>query len=244
VIEHRFRVIVGAADVAGVLHLPSTGPSPCVIACHGMGASKDSDKYLLLGREVPAAGLALARFDFRGSGESGGHHREATIETRMSDLEAVLDHLAKRPEIDGRFGLLGSSLGGYVALWVAASRAASAPSLPLVTWNAPASLRDLPGADPEQAGQALVAEVKRGERSEAPAGVRRLLVIQADRDEVVPPAHGRLLFERAGEPKALHMIVEADHRLSEPGHRREALMESLRWLSAHLSTPSPAKATR
>ena len=94
---------------------------PCVVACHGMGASKDSDKYLLLGRELPAAGLALARFDFRGSGESGGRHEDATIETRMADLEAVLDHLGKRPELDGRFGLLGSSLGGFVALWVAAA---------------------------------------------------------------------------------------------------------------------------
>lgn len=58
---HRFAVAVGAADIAGVLHLPERGPSACVIACHGMGASKDSDKYLLLGRELPAAGLALAR---------------------------------------------------------------------------------------------------------------------------------------------------------------------------------------
>ena len=126
-----------------------------------MGASKDSDKYLLLGRELPAAGLALARFDFRGSGESGGRHEDATIETRVADLEGVLDHLAKRPELDGRFGLLGSSLGGFVALWVAAARAGGAP-LPVVTWNAPASLRELPDADPTSAGRALVAEVRRG----------------------------------------------------------------------------------
>jgi len=87
--EHRFTVAIGAARVAGVLHLPDNFPSPCVIACHGMGASKDSDKYLLLGRELPAAGLALARFDFRGSGESAGLQRDATIETRIEDLEAV-----------------------------------------------------------------------------------------------------------------------------------------------------------
>jgi alpha-beta hydrolase superfamily lysophospholipase len=85
--EQRFTVAVGAADVAGVLHLPDELPSACVIACHGMGASKDSDKYLLLGRELPAAGLALARFDFRGSGESGGLPRDATIESRIADLE-------------------------------------------------------------------------------------------------------------------------------------------------------------
>jgi fermentation-respiration switch protein FrsA (DUF1100 family) len=238
--ESRFRVTVGAAEVAGVLHLPDgPGPWPCVVACHGMGASKDSDKYLLLGRELPAAGLALARFDFRGSGESGGRHEDATIETRVADLEGVLDHLAKLPELNGRFGLLGSSLGGYVALWTAAARAGGAP-LPVVTWNAPVSLRELPGADPEQAGRALVAEVLRGDRDEAPAGVARVLVIQADRDEVVPPAHGRRLFERAAEPRALHVIAGADHRLSDPDHRREALEQSRRFMLHHLASQRTA----
>ena len=238
--ESRFRVTVGAAEVAGVLHLPDgPGPWPCVVACHGMGASKDSDKYLLLGRELPAAGLALARFDFRGSGESGGRHEDATIETRVADLEGVLDHLAKLPELNGRFGLLGSSLGGYVALWAAAARAGGAP-LPVVTWNAPVSLRELPGADPEQAGRALVAEVLRGDRDEAPAGVARVLVIQADRDEVVPPAHGRRLFERAAEPRALHVIAGADHRLSDPDHRREAVEQSRRFLLHHLASQRTA----
>jgi fermentation-respiration switch protein FrsA (DUF1100 family) len=238
--ESRFRVTVGAAEVAGVLHLPDgPGPWPCVVACHGMGASKDSDKYLLLGRELPAAGLALARFDFRGSGESGGRHEDATIETRVADLEGVLDHLAKLPELNGRFGLLGSSLGGYVALWAAAARAGGAP-LPVVTWNAPVSLRELPGADPEQAGRALVAEVLRGDRDEAPAGVARVLVIQADRDEVVPPAHGRRLFERAAEPRALHVIAGADHRLSDPDHRREALEQSRRFMLHHLASQRTA----
>jgi len=238
--ESRFRVTVGAAEVVGVLHLPDgPGPWPCVVACHGMGASKDSDKYLLLGRELPAAGLALARFDFRGSGESGGRHEDATIETRVADLEGVLDHLAKLPELNGRFGLLGSSLGGYVALWAAAARAGGAP-LAVVTWNAPVSLRELPGADPEQAGRALVAEVLRGDRAEAPAGVARLLVIQADRDEVVPPAHGRRLFERAAEPRALHVIAGADHRLSDPDHRREALEQSRRFMLHHLASQRTA----
>jgi dipeptidyl aminopeptidase/acylaminoacyl peptidase len=230
---HRFTVTVGAADVVGVLHLPAARPAPCVVACHGMGASKDSEKYLLIGQDLSAAGLAVARFDFRGSGESAGLHRDATIETRVADLEAVLDHLGKRPELDGRFGLLGSSLGGFVALW-AASRGAAGAEAPVVTWNAPASLRDLPGADPNEAGQALVAEVSRGEWATAPAGVTRLLVVQAGRDEVVPPAHGRALFDRAGEPRRLHTIADADHRLSEMSHRLDALEASRGWLLAHL----------
>jgi hypothetical protein len=233
--SERFRVAVGADPVVGVLHLPARRPSPCVVACHGMGASKDSDKYLLLARTLPAAGLALARFDFRGSGESGGAHAEATVASRVADLEAVLDHLAARAELDGRLGLLGSSLGGFVALWVAARRA----PLPVVTWNAPASLRDLRAPDPADAyapGPALVAEVRQGRYAEAPGGARGVLVIQAGRDEVVPAAHGRLLFERAREPRALHLIPEADHRLSDPVHRLEAVDRSRRWLERHLVT--------
>jgi fermentation-respiration switch protein FrsA (DUF1100 family) len=104
----------------------------------------------------------------------------------------------------------------------------------VVTWNAPSSLRELPDVDPNEAGQALVAEVSRGEWATAPAGVARLLVVQAGRDEVVPPAHGRALFDRAGEPRRLHTIADADHRLSEMSHRLDALEASRGWLLAHL----------
>src|SRR5262249_20230705 len=176
----RFSLKVDGAVVVGVLHLPSSRPSACVVACHGMGASKDSDKYLLLGREFPAAGLALARFDFRGSGESGGLYRNATVASRVADLEAVLDHLEGHQALDGRFGLLGSSLGGFVALWVASHRS---PALPVVTWNAPASLVELAGStsdDVTAPGAALVAEVREGRRGEAPRGASHVLVVQGD----------------------------------------------------------------
>src|SRR6185503_695886 len=121
VTAERFTVPIGGTSLVGVLHLPTTagGPFPAVIACHGLGASKDSDKYLLLGATLPTVGLALVRFDFRGAGESGGSYREATTAMRIDDLEAVLDFLAKHPALSNRMGLLGSSMGGYVAWHVA-----------------------------------------------------------------------------------------------------------------------------
>lgn len=225
---------VGSTEVVGTLHRPSPPPRPCVVACHGMGASKDSDKYLLLASEFPAAGLALARFDFRGSGESGGSYLDATVASRIADLEAVLDFLAKHPGLDGRFGLLGSSLGGFVALWVVSRRR---PELPVVTWNAPASLSDLAAeapSEPTGLAPALIAEVRQGRYVEVPAGARGALIIHGERDELVPPAHGRALFDRAGEPRALCLVEGADHRLSDPIHRRAAVEHSLRWLTHHL----------
>lgn len=225
---------VDGVDVVGVLHLPPSGPAPCVVACHGMGASKDSDKYLLLGRDFPEAGLALARFDFRGSGESGGLYRDATIASRIADLEAVLEHLAREPALDGRFGLLGSSLGGFVALWVASRHRRV---MPVVTWNAPANLASLASskcADLTWPGAALVAEVRAGRHVDAPAGASHVLVVQGQADDVVSPGHAEILFERAREPRELCLLPGADHRLSHLLHRLEAVKRSRDWFTRHL----------
>jgi len=85
----QHRVALSGGALAVVLHVPeSSAPAPCVVACHGLGASKDSDKYLLLAEALPAAGLALARFDFRGCGESSGVE-DATTRKRSSTSSRV-----------------------------------------------------------------------------------------------------------------------------------------------------------
>src|SRR5438094_4314277 len=129
--EDKHTVTLPGARLALVLHVPEGRRRvPCVVACHGLGASKDSDKYLLLGAELPAAGLALARFDFRGCGESTGREEDTTIATRIEDVESVMSVLAAHPRLSGAFGLLGSSLGDFGAHAV-------------VTWNAPSNLHEL-----------------------------------------------------------------------------------------------------
>jgi fermentation-respiration switch protein FrsA (DUF1100 family) len=218
--------------LAAVLHLPvTTRRVPCVVACHGLGASKESDKYLLLGDAVPAAGFALARFDFRGCGESSGVETDTTIASRIEDVFAVLAALERHPSLSGRFGFLGSSLGGFVALHVAARRA-DAP--PVVTWNAPADLRDLPPpTSPSGLGPAFFAEVQAGAYACAP-GVPYHLVVQSALDDVVPPEHGARLHARARAPRKLVTIAGGDHRLSDPDHRAQAIAASVEWFTDHL----------
>jgi len=230
----RHAVPVAGGALALVLHLPpSPRPAPCVLACHGLGASKDSDKYLLLGAEFPAAGMALARFDFRGCGESPGCEDDTTVATRLEDARAVLAFLAAHPALDGRVGLLGSSLGGYVALHLAAVLAAAPP---VVTWNAPAHLRGVRTATGAAPGLgALLREVEGGRHAEAPAGVPRHLVIHAEADEVVPLEHGLALHARAADPCDLVVIPGADHRLTEPAHRKDAVARSIDWLGRFLA---------
>ena len=224
--EERHTVALPGGKLALVLHLPDAPAAvPCVVACHGLSASKDSEKYLLLGRELPRAGLALARFDFRGSGESTGREEEATIATRIEDAWAVLGELESHPRLDGRFGLLGSSLGGFVALFVAREA-----GLPVVTWNAPSDLSELSArADSAALGAPFRAELAAGAHRHAPAGVARHLVIQGDRDEVVDVAHGLRLHRASAPPRELALIRGGDHRLTETAHRLEAVTRSREW---------------
>jgi pimeloyl-ACP methyl ester carboxylesterase len=224
----RHTVAFPGGKLALVLHVPATSPAPCIIACHGLSASKDSDKYLLLGAEMPAAGLALARFDFRGCGESSGFETDTTVASRVEDLEMVLSHLGTHPALDGRFGLLGSSLGGFVALWAAARR----PGLPVVTWNAPASLTGLANDDHEETrglGEPFALEFATGRYAQAPAGIADHLVIHGDADDVVPLEHGVALHAQAAPPCDLVVIPGGDHRLSDVGHRHDAADRSREW---------------
>ena len=225
----QHRVAVDGGALALVLHLPDTpAAAPCVVACHGLNAGKDSEKYLMLAETLPAAGLALARFDFRGCGESTGVEDETTIATRIEDVEAVLERLRAHPRLDGRFGLLGSSLGGFVALHVAARRA----GLPVVTWNAPASLTELANDELEEGrglGVPFAIEYASGRYALAPPGVPKHLVIQGAADEVVSLEHGVALHEGAGEPCDLVIIEGGDHRLTDPAHRAQAVAASRDW---------------
>jgi dipeptidyl aminopeptidase/acylaminoacyl peptidase len=225
----RSSVAVADGTLAMALHLPDGADRvPCVIACHGLNASKDSDKYLLLGAEMPAAGLALARFDFRGCGESSGREVDTTIATRIEDAEAVWRHLERNSRLDGRFALLGSSLGGFVALFVAAGR----PGTAVVTWNAPASLTELANDDLDESrglGLAFALEYMTGSHALAPRGVPWHLVIHGDADDVVAIDHGGTLLALAAPPCDFVVIEGGDHRLTDPEHRARAVALSRDW---------------
>lgn len=226
--------------LALVLHVPGgRQPAPCIIACHGLRASKDSDKYLLLGQECTRAGFALARFDFRGSGESEGlTEAETTVASRVEDVLAVVTFARGHVRLDGRVGLLGSSLGGFVALH---ARRALAEPIPVVTWNAPASLSRLAATVPLEEtglGAPFAAEFAAGRYALAPPGIDHHLIVQSQADETVPVDHGITLHCQAHDPRALLLIPNADHRITDPTHRHRAVTESLAWFRQYLTLHS------
>ena len=235
-IVERATVDVFGGRVAVALHVPARSePVACVVACHGLNASKESDKYLMLGEALPENGLALARFDFRGCGESSGVEEETTIASRIEDAETVLSVLKAHPGLSGRFGLLGSSLGGFVALWVASRGAADIRAV--VTWNAPSDLRrlgDESRVDRTGIGAPLLNELATHRLDTTPGGVTRHLIVHGDRDDVVPLAHSRVLQSRAAPPCEVLVIRGADHRITDLAHRRRAIDVSVAWFQRFL----------
>lgn len=118
----------GAADVtlAGTLTIPSgLGPHPAVALMSGSGP-QDRDESLpgmtlrpfaLLADALARAGIAVLRYDDRGTAGSTGSYGAAGLEDFTADGAAALAWLRDQPGIDPqRVGVLGHSEGGaYVA---------------------------------------------------------------------------------------------------------------------------------
>lgn len=110
-------------DLAGTVTVPrGEGPFPGVVLLSGAGA-QDRDgtlaghrRYLVLADALTRAGIAVLRYDDRGTGGSGGDLLEARFADLAAEAAAAVEVLRERPGVDpGRVGLLGASQGSLVA---------------------------------------------------------------------------------------------------------------------------------
>ena len=173
-----------------------------VLLLHG-NAGNVCDR-LMHAELLVAAGFDVLLFDYRGYGRSTGRPSEHGT---YRDARAALAALEDQPGVDGsRIVYVGESLGGAVALALAIERAPMA----LVLQSAFSSVRDMARVHYPFIPAALVPDaypsLRLIRRLEAP-----LLVLHGDRDEVVPVAQGRALFEAAHEPKRLRILPGIAH---------------------------------
>jgi len=229
VMKEKF-VRFGEYGLAGVLHSPADGASACVITCHGFDSSKDSEKYVDIGRRFCGEGLAVLRFDFRGCGESGGKFEDTSLTGRIDDLESALDFVEKQRY--GSIGVMGSSLGGTVAVLTARKdRRVKA----LVTWATPCYLDELFRREVIEGFEKLRKDVRKYDVVKALKETRcPVMIVHGSLDEQVPLPHAKVLYENADEPKNIQIIEGADHRLTNPIHRRKAIELTLEWFKKYL----------
>jgi pimeloyl-ACP methyl ester carboxylesterase len=123
----KFENSTDHVTLAGTLTIPEgSGPWPAMVLISGSGA-QDRDEtilghkpFLIIADWLTRKGIAVLRYDDRGTGESTGNFAIATSEDFSRDAMAAIDFLKLRTDIrKNRIGLIGHSEGGMIAPMVA-----------------------------------------------------------------------------------------------------------------------------
>jgi hypothetical protein len=177
-------------------------PLAHLVFCHG-NAGSVLDR-VPLARLLAHAGIDVLLWDYRGYGRSSGRPTE---EGTYEDARAVHTAVLERHDVDpGRLLLLGESLGGAVALKLASEY----PPAGLILQSTFTSVRDVAAVHYPFIPRPLVPDAYPSKS--LIGGLRApLLVLHGERDDIVPVAHGRALFDAAPEPKQIETFPLSGH---------------------------------
>lgn len=204
-----------------------------VVFLGGFNSDMTGSKAEFLAGWCEARGTPFLRFDYSGHGASGGRFVDGTIGRWAEDAACVIDALAPGPQV-----LVGSSMGGWIALLLARRRA---PRALVGIAPAPDFTEDLMWAEfssevratierdgvwhrPSEYGapypitRALIEDGRRHLLLRAPLPVEvPLRILQGQRDPDVPWQHALRIAETVtGTDVRIHLVKDGDHRLSRP----------------------------
>lgn len=230
---------------------------PGVIFLGGFASDMTGTKATALEEFCAGRGQAFIRFDYTGHGQSSGDFRDGTIGRWMQDALAVIDSLTATPQI-----LVGSSMGGWIALLCARARPTRIAALVGIA-AAPDFTEDLMwerfdaddranllrdgvieqttqyGPTPYPITLKLIEDGRRHLLLRAPIAIEqpvRLLHGMADPD--VPWRTALAITDRlTGTDVAVTLIKDGDHRLSRP-QDLERILAAIAELSDSVSRPA------
>ncbi|MBI5844565.1 MAG: alpha/beta hydrolase [Deltaproteobacteria bacterium] len=233
----EIEIPVDGLVLSAFLHMPDVPAPPLVIGCHGLFADAESPKQKALAGALASKGIAFLRLDHRGCGKSGGDFkRDTTFPARLGDLKAARAAMKARGDLGGMVGLFGSSMGGAVCL----SSAFNDPVAALCIYAAPAHFAPLAGVlrssgDDKRLSPRFFAPENAFDLPDDPLETGPILVFHGDRDQVVPVAHGREIYERAAGPKSIEIFEGGDHPMNDPGHQALFLERATAFFNRYLN---------
>jgi pimeloyl-ACP methyl ester carboxylesterase len=219
-----------------VAYLRTAGAGPGVVFLGGFRSDMGGTKALALQDWATRQGRAFLRFDYSGHGASSGEFLDGCIGDWAADAVAVVDALTTGPQV-----LVGSSMGGWIALLVARARPDRVAGLVGIA-AAPDFTEDSMWAGFSDAQRAEMAATGRvalaSEYSDDPYVITQRLIedgrrhlvlrnpldlpfpvrlLQGTADADVPTAVALRLLEHASGPDIrLTLVKGADHRFSTP----------------------------
>lgn len=213
----------------------SQGAEPGVVFLGGFRSDMTGTKALFLEDWARARGRGFLRLDYSGHGASSGDFLEGSIGDWAEDAIAVIDALTDGPQV-----LVGSSMGGWIALRVARALPDRVAGLVGIA-AAPDFTEDGMWADFSEAQRRELMETGQvalpSDYSDEPYIITRRLIedgrdhlvlrkplnlpfpvrlLQGSADTDVPVAVAMRLFEHAESPDMrLTLVKGADHRFSD-----------------------------
>jgi len=228
------------------------GAAPGLVWLGGFHSDMEGTKAQAIDAWAARTGRACLRFDYFGHGRSSGKFERGTISRWKEDALAILDNLCDGPQI-----LVGSSMGGWIAMLVAKARPERVAGLLLIApapdftevlmWEKmPPDVRRAivqdgvwcrESAAVEESypiSRALIEDGRQnlilGERHTVPFPVR---ILQGMADLDVPWPHAVKLAQAIEGDVSLTLVKNGDHRLSTPSDLKglertlEALIEDV-----------------
>ncbi|MBS3168070.1 alpha/beta hydrolase [Candidatus Woesearchaeota archaeon] len=194
-----------------------------IILCHGNGGSKVHMRKHA--KFLNDSGYNVVMFDFRGQGESEGRYVTYGV-LEVKDVDAAVVEFTKRGIND--IGILGTSLGGGVAIIAAAQNQeidAVVADAAYSSSNAVAVHTARKYGIPDEIREEVIDSIF--DRAREITGVdyglanpvsyidrispRPILLIHGKKDTIVPVSQARFNFSRAGEPKTLWIRRNGKH---------------------------------
>jgi putative redox protein len=226
--SQRFFVPIPTGEkLAVIVELPHEAPRLFAIFSHCFTCSKDLKAIVKISRLLAQRGIAVARFDFRGLGESTGDFSDSNFETNMSDIISVSNWMAEHHQPPRL--LMGLSLGG-AAMMAVSGQIASASGI--VTLAAPSCTRHLaeflfqqnPEIDSEGNGIVVIGGRKHSLKRQLLESLRRRdletdiaairlhhLILHSPADETLGFYHALNLFRISGGIKSMVTLDGSDH---------------------------------
>lgn len=212
------------------------GAAPTFVWLGGFRSDMTGTKAQALADWARARGQGFVRFDYSGHGQSGGKFEDGGISRWLADALAVIEAQTTGPLV-----LVGSSMGGWIALLAARARPERVKALLLI---APAAdfVQKLMWPSFTEEQKAEIAVIGRLELASPydpePTIITRHLIedglhhnimgapirfggrvhiLQGGQDPDVPEAHARAVADLIEAPALrFELIEDGDHRLSRP----------------------------
>jgi pimeloyl-ACP methyl ester carboxylesterase len=233
------RLEVGAGGEARDLAILSRkGNAPGLFWLGGFRSDMTGTKAAAVDGLAAEQAIAATRFDYSGHGRSGGAFSDGTISRWLEEALTVFDRISTGPQV-----VVGSSMGGWLALLLVEARRASgriaglvlvAPAYDMTRalmwdrWSKKARKEFLAtglhlapseySTEPDPISRALIEDGDRhliGDRLvETGCPVH---ILQGRQDKDVPWQHSAALVSHlASDDVVLTLVKDGDHRLSRP----------------------------